>query len=86
MCIKCVEAVTETFPEVPDAEVGNFLMSCTAFPCGDAETVLRQLRELRAKTSNYKACYGIVEDEMEKAMKRYKEEPDSSLAPDTEPR
>lgn len=82
MCVKCAEAVTETFPEVPDAEVGDFLMSCTAFPCCDAETVLRQLQELRAKTSNYKACYGIVEEEMNQAMAQYK----ASLVPDTEPR
>jgi hypothetical protein len=71
VCAKCVEALAETFPEVPDDEAGSFLMSCTAFPCGDGETVLRQLRELLTKTSDYRACYRIVEDEMEAQMARY---------------
>ena len=69
MCASCVEAVTATFPEVPDNEVGNFLMSVTAFPMGSPELVAQQLQELRAKTSNYKECYGLVEAEMEEILR-----------------
>lgn len=32
MCAECVKAVSDTFPEVPDNEIGDFLMNCTAFP------------------------------------------------------
>jgi hypothetical protein len=65
MCKACVQALQDTFPEVPDEEMGDFLMNVTAFPCCDHETVAKQLKELRAKTSNYKACYGIVDREMD---------------------
>ena len=64
MCAKCVEAVEETFPEVPDDEVGGFLMNVTAFPCAEPEYILKQLRDLRAQTPDYKQCYAIVEAEM----------------------
>jgi hypothetical protein len=55
----------ETFPEVPDNEIGDFLMNCTAFPMAEPATILVQLQELRAQTADYKACYGIVEAEMD---------------------
>lgn len=67
MCAKCVAVVTACFPEIPDDEIGGFLMNCTAFPCGDAETIERQVRILRARTADHRECYGIVEAEMEAA-------------------
>ena len=74
MCYKCVEALNETFPDVPDDEVGSFLMSVTAFPCCDADTVAAQLRELRSQTSDYKQCYVIVEREMDVVIMNYEDE------------
>ena len=64
MCVECVKAVNDVFPEVPEEELGAFLMNCTAFPFGDSVLVKKQLDELRAKTANYKECYAIVEEEM----------------------
>lgn len=69
MCAKCVTVVTACFPEIPDDEIGGFLMNCTAFPCADAETIERQVHDLRAKTDDYRKCYGIVEAEMDAASK-----------------
>lgn len=68
MCAKCVDAVYRTFPDVPESETGDFLMSCTAFPLADPETVERQLIELRARTDDYRACYLVVEEDMAAAM------------------
>jgi len=79
VCIKCVEALAETFPDVPENEAGDFLMSCTAFPCCDPETLLAQLKALRAQTSDYKACYRIVEDEMERQSKMLHASPKTLL-------
>lgn len=66
MCAECVAAVMTVFPEISDDEVGDFLMNCTAFPFSSPEFLLKQLRALREKTSDYKECYAIVEEEMEK--------------------
>jgi hypothetical protein len=69
MCAKCFEAARSIFPGVPEGEVGNFLMNCTAFPLAEPEYIEKQLKELRAKTNNYQECYAIVEEEMEKLSK-----------------
>ncbi len=66
MCTECVKSVNEIFPDVPKEEVGSFLMNCTAFPFGDSATVKKQLEDLKTKTSSYKECYVIVEEEMKK--------------------
>ena len=64
MCAECLNSVQEIFPDIPESEVGNFLMNCTAFPLAGPETIKKQLQELRAKTSNYEECYKIVEEEL----------------------
>lgn len=74
MCAQCFEAVTTLFPDIPKNEIGNFLMNCTAFPMGSEELIAQQLQELRKKTSNYKACYGIVEAEMDAITESYRAE------------
>jgi hypothetical protein len=77
VCMKCHEVVLEHFPDIPKEEIGDFLMNCTAYPMGSEEMIAQQLIELRQKTSNYKACYRIVEDEMEAMMQEYqKNNPD----------
>jgi len=45
MCEKCAEAVKLYFPDCPDEEYGNFLMSSTAFPACDGDRVAEQLKE-----------------------------------------
>lgn len=68
MCKRCVDSVTAAFPNIPDDQVGDFLLSCTAFPLGEPETVERQVAELRQKTDDYRKCLAIVEAEMLAAM------------------
>ncbi len=50
MCQKCVDLVKQYYPELPEDDYGDLLMSATAFPFGGPETVERQLKELREKT------------------------------------
>jgi hypothetical protein len=69
MCAECVKSVNDIFPEVPEEEVGNFLMNCTAFPFGDSAMIKKQLEDLRTKTSDYKRCYLLVEEEMKTALR-----------------
>jgi hypothetical protein len=64
MCLQCVEAVKEVFPDVPDEEYGDFLMGTTCFPFGDAEVVRMQLLKHKSRTDDYKDCYGLAEKDM----------------------
>ncbi len=68
MCAECVNSVKEFFPDVPDSEMGDFLMSCTSFPFGEAPEVREQLKVLKSKTGDYKKCAAIVEAEMDSLM------------------
>lgn len=68
MCVECVNSVKEFFPGVPDSEMGDFLMSCTSFPFGEAPEIREQLRVLKSKTDDYKKCVAIVEAETDSLM------------------
>lgn len=37
MCQQCVDACREIFPEVPDDEMGGFLLGTTCFPLDSYE-------------------------------------------------
>jgi hypothetical protein len=64
MCIKCVKAMEQVFPEVPESEYGSFLMACTPFPFASGDDMIKILEELRSRmtTTDYKECYGIVSE------------------------
>jgi len=76
MCIKCAGAMTELFPEVPDDEVGDFLMACTAFPFAEGDVLKEQLVSLRnkMKSTDYHECYGIASEDNEADMQALHEE------------
>ncbi len=75
MCSDCVKAVEEVFPEVPDSGYGDFLMNTTSYPFGNPAVVKEQLLELksRMKTTNYKECYGIASEDMDKAYEAFQQ-------------
>lgn len=73
MCNLCTEAVRKYFPDVPDEEYGNFLISVTSFPAGDGEEIYKQLRDLRVKTANWETCFAIADMEMNEAIKQLNE-------------
>ena len=67
MCRACAEACREIFPEVPDDEMGDFLISTTCYPFGEATQVRSQLVTNRDKmtTSDWHECYAISDREMD---------------------
>lgn len=67
MCQKCADAVKLHYPDLPDADYGDFLMSTTAFPFGCGDTVERQVREMREATDgSIAAAYKYAHDEFKK--------------------
>lgn len=70
MCKACANALMKYYPSLPSAEAGSFLMSTTAFPMGDAETIERQLKEMWENTDGtIAAAYAYAEDEFERSMR-----------------
>ena len=73
MCKACIDAVRETFPDVPESDYQDFLMVCTCYPFGGPDDVHKQLVELRTKTGDYQQCYRIADAEMVAEMVAAKE-------------
>ena len=71
MCKACAEACREFFPEVPDKEMGDFLLGTTCYPFGNATQVRSQLESNRSKmtTDDWHECFAIADHEDEEAMK-----------------
>ena len=70
MCRRCVDVVRKYYPSMPDGEMGNFLMSTTAFPMGSADTIERQVRETWEKTDGtIAAAYSYAQKEFDKDMR-----------------
>ncbi|MFA4972482.1 MAG: hypothetical protein WC683_07695 [bacterium] len=46
MSMKCVDAITRYFPEIPEGDLMTLLWGATCFPFGSDEQVEAQLREL----------------------------------------
>ena len=70
MCQQCADACREIFPEVPQEEIGNFLVGTTCFPCGESSIVRAQLlvnRE-RMTTDDWRECYAIAAKDIDEAM------------------
>ncbi len=75
MCQQCLDACRMVFPEVPETEIGDFLISTTCYPMGSAKDVRAQLLANKAKmtTDDYHECYLIADSEMTQAMEDAKE-------------
>ncbi len=70
MCAECVNAVRETFPDVPYEEIPRFLIGTTCFMAGSVEQVKAHLLRNRAlmTTGDYRECYAIADRAIEQAM------------------
>lgn len=70
MCQKCVDALNKYYPDVPDDQVGTFLMCTTCFPAGDADTIARQLQEMyEATDGSIGAAYEYADKIVEESMR-----------------
>lgn len=56
MCKRCVELVHQYIPDLPDSELGGFLMGFTCYPFGDPvehlEPQLKGIAERRERDGN----------------------------------
>lgn len=69
MCQKCVDAVRQYYPQLPEKEWGNFLMGVTCFPFGCGEQVAEQLQRTKRNTDgSVGAAYAYADTEMTMAM------------------
>ena len=74
MCEKCLLAVKKYYPDLPESDYGDLLMSATAFPHGNHETVERQLKETREATDGTLAqAIGYAEAKMDEEYEKYKQ-------------
>lgn len=70
MCNRCALVVRKFYPSLPDKEFGDFLMSTTAFPMSDAETIERQVREMWENTDGtIAAAYAYAAEEFDKSAR-----------------
>jgi len=73
MCEKCLLAVKKYYPDLPESDYGELLMSATAFPFGHGETIEKQLKEASEATDgSLNQAIGYAEYKMDKAYGRYK--------------
>lgn len=72
MCKICVMAVAKYYPELKDPDIGELLMSATAFPFGGPKTIIRQLRELKANTDGtLDAAVAYACAQLDKSMEEF---------------
>ena len=70
MCEKCVDAVKQYWPSLPENQYGNLLYGATSFPFGDHEQVCKQVKELAEQTGcNLDQAIAIACEEMDREMK-----------------
>lgn len=74
MCQKCVDAIKEYWPNLPEERWSDLLFNCTCYPCGDGDDVAKQVKEMAEKSGQdlNKACQ-IACDEMDEAMEKCNE-------------
>ena len=75
MCKICADAVNEYFPDTPDSEYGDFLMTATAFPACDGNHVRKQLKEHKeAGCVTYKDAMTRAMNQMDETIERLRKE------------
>jgi len=89
MCIECVNALVNGVADcpwtVPDAEIGDFLISCTCFPFGKPSDVAVQIADLVARFGDAKTwdefrershvwAEALVDEAMRDARERHQAE------------
>lgn len=75
MCQKCIDAIKETWKDLPEENYDDLLMGATCFPFGDPEEIKKQLIEIGEK-SNYNLGFAleIAWIEMKVEMRKCREE------------
>jgi len=74
VCKMCVQAVEDYFPDCPEKEYGNFLLSATAFPFGQPSTIRLQLKEAKdAGCLTWKDAIVYSNNHMDDQMRAFKE-------------
>jgi len=69
MCQKCIEAVKETWPDLPESDYTSLLWGATAYPCSGPEETRKMLIEIGKKSNyNLELALAIVDTEMENEM------------------
>ena len=73
MCEQCLAAIKKYYPDLPESDYGELLISATAFPFGHGETVERQLKETSEATDgSLEQAIGYAEMKMDEEYKKYK--------------
>lgn len=73
MCERCLAVVQKYFPEIADDDVGDFLMSHTAFPAGSADLIERQVMELASRQDVPMEVQGMSnDDDLQKVVNKVK--------------
>ena len=81
MCKRCALAVAKYYPHLSDTDRGELLMSATAFPFADPKYLIRQLRELRAKTDGtLEGAIGFAHAEMDRVWEETREQREREAA------
>ncbi len=74
MCEKCIAAVQEYYPDLPEDKWDDLLWGATAFPMGSPEQIEGQLAEMRDNTDgSLEGALSYADEIMRKAMKSKEE-------------
>jgi hypothetical protein len=69
MCQRCYDALQKHYPHLSDEDKINILWSATAYPMAEAETIERQIAEVRAATDGTLfAALAYADKQMQAAM------------------
>ena len=69
MCQTCVDAIKRYWPDLPEAQWGDLLMSATCWPFGDGAQVAAMVKQKAAQSGcDLQRAIGIACDEMDAAM------------------
>lgn len=79
--IKTLNRIKEMYPSLGEDDIGEFLMSTTAFPFADLQYCLTQLEKLYLKSgSDHKSAIRISYEEFDKVWESTREERERGFA------
>lgn len=74
MCQQCLDVAVKHYPNLNEEEIGRLLMSATSFPHGTAESIEKQILELKENTDgSLDGAISYAEKELDKQMVRIRE-------------
>lgn len=73
MCQKCVDAVKEHLPLIPESKIGELLFICTSYPFGSRNQIKRNVLELQANTDgSFSQCIEYASEQLNAEYTKYK--------------